>query len=129
MEKDVPMIRTSKRAVALLLAGGALVLLPLDANAQKIPWIVLPLAVTPVVALLLSVALGVAKKSWLVGIVNTALVIVWVAWFAAASNYSTSDPLIWGSIVALGLHSLAMACLIALHAARRASVESRRNDE
>ena len=123
------MTRPSKRAAALLLAGGALALLPPDAHAQKVPWIVLPLAVSPVIALLLSVALGVVKKSWLVGIANTTLVIVWVAWFVAASSYSTSDPLIWASIVALGLHLLAMACLIALHAARRASSELRRNDE
>jgi hypothetical protein len=42
-----------------------------------------------------------------------------VTWFVAASNYSTSDLLVWASIAALGLHSLVMVWFIALHAFRR----------
>jgi hypothetical protein len=107
-----------RRAAALLLAGGIFFLWPSDAHAQKIPWILLPLAVSPFVAVFLSAALGVATKSWSVGLGNTALVIVWVVWFLAASQYSTSDLMVWVPIVALGLHSLVLVCLI-LHAFRR----------
>ena len=113
-----------KRAIAVVLASGALAVLPLDARAQKIPWTVLPLAASPVVAVVLAVALGVAAGSWSVGLGNAAAVIVWVVWFAAASNYSTSDLLTWAPIVALGLHSLAMAWLIVRHAARRARLRN-----
>jgi len=109
----------SKRAAVLLIASGTLAFWPPDAHAHKIPWIVLPLAASPFVAVLLSAALGIVTKSWAVGLGNTVLVITWVVWFAAASNYSTSDLLIWASIVALGLHALLMLWFIALHAFRR----------
>lgn len=109
----------SQRAAAILLASGALAFWPPDAQAQKIPWIVLPLAASPLLAVLLSAALGIVTRSWAVGLGNTALVIIWVAWFAAASNHSTSDLLIWASIVALGLHALLMLWFIALHSFRR----------
>jgi uncharacterized membrane protein len=112
----------SNRVAALLLTSGALAFWPPDAHAQKIPWIVLPLAASPIVAVLLSVVLGVATKSWSVGLGNTALVIVWVVWFVAASNYSTSDLVVWASIVAVGLHSLVMVWFIVLHAFGRARV-------
>lgn len=82
----------------------------------------LPLALSPVVAVFLSAGLGVATKSWLVGLGNAALVIVWVVWFWAAANYSTSDLMAWAPIAALGLHSLVMLWLIALHVFRRARV-------
>lgn len=114
----------TKRAAALLVASGTLVLWPPVTHAQEIPWIVLPLAASPLVAVLLSAALGVATRSWAVGLGNTVLVIVWVAWFAAASNYSTSDLLIWASIVALGLHALLMLWFIALHALRRGKMRN-----
>jgi hypothetical protein len=110
----------SKAALALLLASGALASWSPDAHAQRIPWIVVPLAASPVIAILLSGVLGIVTRSWLVGLANTSLVILWVAWFTAASNYSTSDLLIWASIAALGLHSLVMVWAIVLHAFRRA---------
>lgn len=109
----------TKRAAALLVTSGTLAFWPPDAHAHEIPWIVLPLAASPLVAVLLSTALGVVTKSWAIGLGNAVLVIVWVFWFAAASNYSTSDLLIWASIVALGLHALLMLWFIALHILRR----------
>lgn len=115
----------NRRAAALLLACGTLAFWPPDAHAQKIPWIVLPLAASPLIAILLAAALGVARKSWAVGVGNTGLVIVWVAWFAAASNYTTSDLLVWTSLAALGLHVLLMLWFIAMHAVRRSRM---RND-
>jgi hypothetical protein len=108
----------SRRAAALL-ATGTLAFWPSVAHAQRIPWIVLPLAASPFVAVFLSAALGAATKSWRVGLGNTVLVIVWVFWFVAASKYSTSDLLVWAPIGALGLHSLVMPCLIVLYALRR----------
>jgi hypothetical protein len=109
----------SKLATTLFLVMGALAAWPTDAHAQRIPWIVLPLAASPIIAVLLSVGLGVATRRWLVGLGSTALVIFWVIWFWVASNYFTSDWLIWASIVALGLHSLAMLWFILLHMVRR----------
>lgn len=108
------------QATALLLMGVALAAWPPDAHAQRIPWIVLPLAASPVIAVLLCVAVGVVTKSWLAGLGNTALVIIWVSWFWAASNYSTSDWLVWASMLALGLHAIAMAAFVVLRVARRA---------
>lgn len=107
------------RTAALVLAGSSVALWPLDAHAQKIPWIVLPLAASPVVAILLSVALGVATRSWWVALANAGLVIVWVLWFVAASKHSTSDLVVWASIVALGLHALGMLWFIGQHVFRR----------
>ena len=79
----------------------------------------LPLAAAPIIAVLLSVALGAVARSWLVGLGNTALVVFWVVWFWVASKYSASDWLVWASIVALGLHSLAVILFIVLHVFRR----------
>lgn len=94
--------------MAFLLAAGPLLLLPSDAHAQKVPWIVLPLAAAPLVAFMLAVILALAARSWSVGLANTGLVFVWVAWFVVASKYVPSDWVIWGSIVALGAHCLVM---------------------
>jgi len=113
-----------KRAAALLLSSGSVVFWPSVAYAQKVAWIVLPLAVSPVLSLVLSAALGIVTRSWLVGLGNTGVVIVWVAWFVAASKYSTSDLLVWAPIVALGLHAIAMVWLIVLHVFRRARARS-----
>lgn len=109
-----------RRAIGiLLLAGGALALWPPHAYAQKIPWIVLPLAASPLVALALSAAVGVLAKNWRAGLGNAALVAGWVAWFVATSHYSTADLPIWASMVALGVHTLAMAGFIAWRVLRR----------
>jgi len=110
----------SRRGAAFLVAAGALALSPLDAHAQKVPWVVLPLAASPLLAMLLAVALGVAARSWTVGLKNAGLVVVWVVWFFLASKYVPSDPVIWASIAALGLHCLVMIFLLLRRAFRRA---------
>ena len=77
---------------------GTLAIIPSDASAQKVPWMVLPLIVSPVVAALLAAALGVSAKSWSVGLKNTGLVTVWVVWFLAASEFPAPDLVIWACI-------------------------------
>jgi len=112
---------TTRFVVSLLLAS-AVVLWPSDAHAQKIPWIVLPLAAAPMIAVVFCVALGLMTKSWIVGLGNTSLVFVWGIWFVVASKYSDSDFIVWTSIAALGLHLLTMASLVVQHAIRRARI-------
>lgn len=112
----------TQRAVALVLATSAAVFFPSDAHAQQIPWIVLPLVASPIFAFILATTLGVTAKRWSVGLRNVGLVIIWVIWFLAASRYSTSDLVIWASLVALAVHSLIMLWLIALHIFRRMRV-------
>jgi succinate dehydrogenase/fumarate reductase cytochrome b subunit len=110
------------RVAALLVASCAFVLWSSDAHAQKIPWIVVPLAAAPIIAVVFSIALGLMTKSWRVGLGNTGLVLVWGIWFVAASKYSDSDLMVWGAIAALGLHLLVMVSLVVQHAIRRARV-------
>jgi hypothetical protein len=110
------------RVAALLLASCAFVLWSSDAHAQKIPWIVVPLAAAPFIAVVFSVALGLMTRSWMVGLGNTGLVLVWGIWFVAASKHSDSDLMVWGAIAALGLHLLVMVSLVVQHAIRRARV-------
>ena len=112
------------RLIAHCLTTAVLLSWPPHAHAQRIPWTVLPLAASPVVAVLLALALGAATKSWLVGLGNTALVIFWVVWFWVASNSTTSDWLVWMSIAALGLHTLVMVWFIVLHILRRVRTRS-----
>lgn len=112
----------TRRSLALLLAMGAAAFFPSDAHAQKIPWIVLPLVASPIVAVILATAFGVTAKRWSVGLKNVGLVIVWVIWFLTASKYSTSDLVIWASVVALAVHSLVMLWLIVLRVFRRRRV-------
>lgn len=114
----------TNRALALFLASVSFAVWPLQAYAQKIPWIVLPLAASPLLAVCLSAVLGVMTKSWLVGLGNTALVILWVFWFVAASKFSTSDLLVWAPIGSLGLHSIVIVYLIVLRVVHRARVRN-----
>lgn len=115
----------NQRATALLLAGSALVSWSPDAHAQRIPWFVLPLAALPVVALRLSLVLGTIGRRWRAAAANAALVTLWIAWFALASNHATSDWRIWASIGAVGLHAVGMGWFIALGAFRRMKGRSR----
>jgi hypothetical protein len=100
------------RVATLLVASYAFVLWSSDAHAQNIPWIVVPLAAAPIIAVVFSVALGLMTKSWTVGLGNTGLVLVRGIWFVAASKYSDSDLMVWGAIAALGLHLLVMVSLV-----------------
>lgn len=77
------------------------------------------LAAMPLLAAILSLALGIVMKSWLVGAGNFALVGLWVAWFAGAAKYSESDLMNWAPIGVLGLHLAAMGVLVAVRAVRR----------
>jgi uncharacterized membrane protein len=110
---------TAPGAATWRLAGLLLAAWPADAFAQKVPWIVLPLAASPLVALLLCVALGVVARSWRAGLGHAALVLLWVGWFWAASNHSTSDALTWAPIAVLALHMLALLAAIVRHRRRR----------
>jgi len=107
------------RIAAFLPAAGILAVFPLDAYAQRVPWIVLPLAASPLVALVLAAVVGVAARSWSIGLKHAGLVIFWVIWFLVSSKYVPSDPVIWASLVALGVHCLVMLFLIVRHAFRR----------
>lgn len=107
------------RIAAFLPAAGILAVFPPDAYAQRVPWIVLPLAASPLVALVLAAVVGVAARSWSIGLKHAGLVIFWVVWFLVASKYVPSDPVIWASLVALGVHCLVMLFLIVRHAFRR----------
>jgi uncharacterized SAM-binding protein YcdF (DUF218 family) len=110
-----------RRALAIImLAGTNLAVWSPQAHAQRVPWIVLPLATSPLIAFALAAAVGMAAKSWRAGLVNAALVAAWVAWFVAASRHTTSDLLVWAPIAALGAHMLAMAAFLASRAIRRA---------
>ncbi|MGD8476787.1 MAG: hypothetical protein PVH05_13860 [Burkholderiales bacterium] len=108
------------RFATIFLTTGALAFMPSDAYAQKVPWIVLPLIASPVVAIALAVIFGIVARSWLIALKNIALVIGWVVWFLAASEFPAPDLVIWASIAALGFHSLIMLWLIMLYAFRRA---------
>ncbi|HEV8554082.1 MAG TPA: hypothetical protein VGR65_11975 [Casimicrobiaceae bacterium] len=109
------------RVAALLLVSCAFVLWSSDAHAQKIPWIVVPLAVAPIIAVVFSVALGLATKSWMVGLGNTGLVFVWGV--GLWPHPSTPNRTSWfGAIAALGLHLLVMVSLVVQHAIRRARI-------
>jgi hypothetical protein len=91
----------------------------MQAQAQRIPTIVIALGLMPLLAAILAIVLGILNRSWLVGVANAALVALWVAWFVAAAMYSKSDLMNWAPIGVLGLHVVTMGCLIGLHAFRR----------
>ncbi len=93
----------------LSLTGIALAACSVDAHAQKLPWIVVPLAALPLVALFLSLVVGIVCGSWRAGLGNAALAILWTAWFVVSARSSMSDPLTWVPAAALALHTLAMA--------------------
>ena len=107
------------RAATLILSGGAVLFWPLDVRAQEIPTIVVVLAAAPLLAIVLSIVLGTMAKSWSIGLGNLGLVGLWIAWFAAASFYLTSDLMTWAPIAALAIHVVAIVCLIVLRALRR----------
>jgi hypothetical protein len=107
----------TKRTTSLLAI--CLVFRAVDAYAQEIPLIVLPLAASPIVAIILSAVLGAMTRSWRIALGSTGLTILWVVWFTGASMYVTSDLIIWAPIAGLGLHLVALLCFIVMRAVRR----------
>ncbi len=86
--------------------------LPGVAYGQNIPPIIAALAISPLFALLLAVALGVISRSWLLGAVHAGLIAVWVLLFGIASYWVENDYVIWTPLALYGLHAVIMVVLI-----------------
>jgi inner membrane protein involved in colicin E2 resistance len=107
-------IKTSTAFGALSLA-----LLPGVAHAQHIPvWLALA-AVSPVAVILLCIFLGVVNRSWRIGAIHAALVIIWVVLFGLASYFVTNDYVIWTPIFLYAIHANLILVLIVVGIANR----------
>ncbi len=95
----------------VLLAVSALTL-PGIALAQNIPPIIAALALSPVLAFLLAIVLGVVTRSWRVGVTHSGLVGVWILLFGVASYWIENDYVIWTPLALYGIHAATMVILI-----------------
>jgi len=93
--------------------------LPGIAYAQEIHPIFAVLAVSPLMVILLAVALGVVSRSWRIGAAHAGLIVVWVLLFAIASYWIENDYIIWTPLVLFGVHAVTLLILVVKAAARR----------
>jgi len=77
------------------------------------------LAVSPLLAILLAVALGIVSRSWQIGAAHAGLIVVWVLLFAIASYWVENDYIIWTPLVLFAVHAVTLLILLAKAAVRR----------
>jgi len=82
------------------------------AYAQNIPPVIAALAVSPLFVLLLAVALGVASRSWRVGVAHAGLLVAWILWFAVASYWVENDYVIWTPLALSATHAVILVVLL-----------------
>ncbi len=102
-----------------IIGSSSLVLLPGVAHAQYIPVWGAIAAASPLVVILLCIFLGVVKRSWRVGAIHAAVVIVWVVLFGLAANFLTNDYVIWAPIFLYIMHANLILVLLAVGIANR----------
>lgn len=92
---------------------------PLSAHAHAIhPWMV-AVALSPLLAIVLAIVLGVLARSARNGATHVLLILVWVAAFWLASVYVTNDWVIWTPLVLYGIHVVVLLAVIAFQAVSR----------
>lgn len=90
-----------------------LLALPRMAMAQNIPPEIAALALSPVLALLLALVLGIVNRSLRIGLGHSGLVVLWILLFGVASYWVENDYVIWTPLVLYGIHTATMVILIA----------------
>ena len=93
--------------------------LPSLAHAQPISPAIAALAVSPVLALLFAVVLGVVARSWRVGAAHAGLVGIWILLFGVASYWVENDYVIWTPLALYGIHAATMVVMIVRGVFRR----------
>ena len=93
--------------------------LPAVAHAQYIPPIIVAMALSPILAFLLAVALGVVSRSWSVGLKHAGLVALWILLFGLASYWVENDYVIWTPLALYVIHAVFMVILIVRGILRR----------
>lgn len=88
-------------------------ILPTVAHAQYIPPVIVALALSPILVLLLAVALGVVSRSWRTGLGHVGLVLIWLLLFGIASYWVENDYVIWTPLTLYVIHAVIMVILIA----------------
>ena len=111
------MVSHGSRVAAYL--GALAASMPLSAYAHAIhPWMAAA-ALSPLVAIVLAIALGFVTRSAIKGSVHALLIILWVILFWLASNYATSDAIIWTPLIVYAGHVLVLFVLVIAHVVAR----------
>lgn len=106
-----------KSATALVTI--AALALPGIAHAQHISPLLAALALSPILAFLLAIVLGVVSRSWRVGAAHCGLVGIWIVLFGVASYWVENDYVIWTPLAMYVMHAVIMVALIAGAVLRR----------
>ena len=93
--------------------------LPSVAYAQYIPPWMIAVALSPILALLLCVVLGILTRSLKTGAIHAALIISWVVLFSLASYFVENDYVIWAPLALYVMHCALLLVLIVVAIARR----------
>lgn len=96
-----------------------LMLLSSTARAQRIPEWLIPAALSPILVIVLSLALGYLSRSWRTAGIHSGLVILWVVLFVFAANNVTNDYIIWTPMVLYIVHALLILVLIVMSIVNR----------
>ena len=105
--------------ITTLILVAVLGFLPAYAHAQYIPPWMFAAALSPLVVLILCIVLGLLCGSARIGLLNAALLVVWVLLFGLASYFVENDYVIWTPMVLYLLHSVLLLVLIGVQIVRR----------
>lgn len=104
-------------AVSLLTASEA-------AYAQYVPAWLVAAALSPLLVLLLAIALGFVARSWRIGLIHVGLVALWVVLFVIAAQTVENDYVIWTPIVLYAAHAILVLALLIVTIAKRMRQDS-----
>jgi len=103
----------------VLCALALLLLAPRLAHAQHLSVAIVAGALSPVAVCVLAVLVGFVARSWRLGAMHVAVVIVWVALFVIASQWVENDYVIWTPIALYVMHALLLLVLLVVGIAKR----------
>ena len=92
---------------------------PISAHAQNVPiWLVAGI-LSPLLAFLLCVILGLLAKNFRIGGRHAITILIWIILFSLASYYVENDYVIWTPLILYVLHSVLLVVLIAVQIIQR----------
>ena len=92
---------------------------PISAHAQYVTNWLIAGVLSPLLAFLLCVILGLLAKSIRIGDRHAIIILIWIILFSLASYFVENDYVIWTPLVLYVLHSVLLVVLIAVQIIKR----------
>ena len=102
-----------------LFASVTLAAYPISAHAQNVPIWLIAGVLSPLIAFLLCVILGLLAKSIRIGGRHAIIMLIWIILFSLASYYVENDYVIWTPLILYVLHSVLLVVFVAVQIIKR----------